>query len=272
MAADTHVNIAKLGKNGGGSQPTNIISSENSIDVESITRGYDINVSSELIDKINGKQDIPNAGGLLTSGIEAHYMGINLSSYPTICIDAQVGTYVPIFEIDAFNNGKSQLSFEIISREDSAGYYSKFIFVSIGDSYLFIRTDYYNRQLTGTSKFDRDAIVVVKKNRKYLICKKVINSGFDCFITNDIYRDLNAYCRIYCYTSVEAIPDPTRIRRASPMTTYEGLDIATSGVQPTDLERLAQNVAYDDTTTQTGITNVQAALENIFTRLNTAGI
>ena len=274
MGAETHIDIRRLQEGGDTPSSVDIYSSDQSVDVTKVNEGeYNLKVSQDIIDALNSKQDIPIAGGLQTNGIEARYMGVNLSGYPNIMISAPVGSYVPLFEIDAYNNGKSQLSFEIISREDSAGYYSRFVFVSRANSHLFMRLDFYNKYLGGTQgAFDQNAIVLVVSGSKYLICKKVLSPNFDCCVISDIYRDQDVYCHIYKYQSVIVQSTDPYLRRAEAMTTWRGLNIETNGEQPVDLQRLSENTIYDDTTTQVGVTNVQDALENIFTRLSAANI
>lgn len=272
MGAETNIDIRSFEENGGSMSDYTLESSDNTIDVQTTETGHDIKVAQNIIDTLNNKQDIPIAGGLRTNGIEARYFGINLSGYPDTCITGvHINDYIPLFEIYAFNGGKSQLSFELISREDSAGYYSKFFFASRGTSFIFIRTDYYNKPViaSGEGYFDKNAIVVVQDSDRYLICKKTLKTDFDAYIVNDFYRDSSSYCKIQRYTTFTEshFTDPD-IKRASAMTMWRNKIIADTCVQPIELESDSVNVTYDNTSSQASATNVQDALDDLYQKYN----
>lgn len=273
MGAETNIDIRRFQEGGDTPSSVDIYSSDQSVDVTEVNEGeYDLKVSQDIIDLINSKQDAPNAGGLRTDGIESLWFGINISGYPDTAITGvHAGDYIPLFEINAFNAGKAQLGFEIISREDTAGYYSKFFFVARGNNFLFLRTDYYNKPVisSGVGYFAPDAIVIVQDGQRYLICKKTLQTGFDAFIVNQLYRDSESYSITKRYTTftTERYLDPN-IVRASAMTTWRNKIIASSGMQPQELDSNSINVNYDNTLSQATATNVQAALDDLYAKYN----
>lgn len=63
--------------------------------------------------------------GLITSGLSAHYFGVN--HFTSGLIHVTDGQYIPLIQSIGINLGKIQIIFEVIGREDSGTYYAKYL-------------------------------------------------------------------------------------------------------------------------------------------------
>lgn len=194
----------------GGSQPQTLTSPDGSIDVENIVGGHEIKVSGSIIEKINSKQDKADNASLYVSGLQSQYFWVNYphsstspaSNYKDFRSEVIDGVatpvkYIPIVDINSINLGKAQLSFEVFSREDSFGYYAKYLFASrynMGGNYALQCCCYVNNE---RGYFTKDSIVVCPwntgHNAHYTIFKRVESSGFDFFLINVLTMDKSNY-------------------------------------------------------------------------------
>lgn len=179
-------------KNNGGASGTdsNIIveSQDNSIEVNEIEGGYNVEVGEEIKELINSKQDIIKVGGIQSTAIYSMSFDVNYS------FSATVGEYMPLLYIESINLGKSQFEFEVFSREDSTLYYGRYIFSSFGDNFRFAMLEYLNDGIKNSRYFKRDSIVCVPIGyRNFLICKKIEVISYDFFYFNILMQDIG-YC------------------------------------------------------------------------------
>lgn len=200
----------KYNRGGGSIGDYSLTSPNNTIQVVDVENGHEIEVSQELINTINSKQDKMENGSIYVSGLQSQYFWVNyprLSSRPTQnfkdfradIIDG-VSTpvkYIPIVDIHSINLGKAQLSFEVFSREDSFGYYAKYLFASrhnLGGNYALQCCCYVNNN---RGYFTKDSIVVCPwntgENAHYTIFKRVEDSNNDFFLVNVLTMDKENY-------------------------------------------------------------------------------
>lgn len=243
-----------------GSSPSNAqyYSPKNTIDIS--VDDYNqptLDLSEDLLNeiaKIDEKQNIVVSSGLYLSGIRAQWFGVNYNGFM-----ADQDTYVPICYIESNNLGKAQACFEIISREDSHGYYAKYMFssryVSATGNFSFLGC---NLMLSpnGAQWFDDTSIVVLPveegaivnghRRSKYMIMKKVkYATRFsvdhyvyfpDFFIVNVLFEDAPNYSTVKWFTTVQGASDShlNRFQEGNiGLTTYNDINIAANAVVAT---------------------------------------
>lgn len=181
--------MAIWGNNQVGEKNTLVESQDESISVENIAGGYNIQVGETIKELINSKQDIIKVGGIQSTSIYSMYFDVKYNGF-----SATVGEYVPLLYIESINLGKSQFEFEIFSREDSTMYYGRYIFSSFGDNIRFAMLEYLEDGIKHTGYFKQDSVVCVPTGyRNWLICKKVEINDFDFFYCNILMQDIS-YC------------------------------------------------------------------------------
>lgn len=234
-----------------------ISSSNNSVLIENNNNNYDIkadlrsdDTSLTVIQKtdsvtnkeyFNLQKSPVEAQSLITNGIKATGF---YSNYPLTAgvkkWATSVNAYIPLFEIDSTNIGKSSLIFEVIGREDNFGYYAKYYFSSrrssIGSGLPAgsSGTQYVENGETKTHPiqyyfmgncamvaperstiFDVSDIVVVECGHTsghsiYRIYRKVRSGLMDFFAVNVLCHDTPTYCNIkfyYCGAKVNSYND-----------------------------------------------------------------
>lgn len=182
--------MVEFKNNGNSNSNSNIIveSQDESIEVNEIDRGYNIQVSEQIKELINSKQDIIKVGGIQSTAIYSMSFDVNYT------FSATVGEYMPLLYIESINLGKSQFEFEVFSREDSTLYYGRYIFSSFGDDFRFAMLEYLSDGIKSSEYLKKDSVVCVPIGyRNFLICKKVERSGFDFFFCNILMQDIS-YC------------------------------------------------------------------------------
>jgi len=180
--------MAIWGNNKGGEKKTLVESQDDSISVENIVGGYNIQVGEAIKELINSKQDIIKVGGIQSTAIYSMSFDVNYS------FSATVGEYMPLLYIESINLGKSQFEFEVFSREDSTLYYGRYIFSSFGDNFRFAMLEYLNDGINNSGYFKKDSIVCVPVGyRNFLICKKIEVISYDFFYCNILMQDIG-YC------------------------------------------------------------------------------
>lgn len=180
-------------KNNGGANgaDSNIIveSQDNSIEVNEIEGGYNVEVGEEIKELINSKQDIIKVAGIQSTSIYSMSFDVKYNGFRAI-----VGEYVPLLYIESINLGKSQFEFEVFSREDSTLYYGRYIFSSFGDNFRFYMLEYVNDGINHADYLKKDSVVCVPVGyRNFLICKKIEVNDFDFFFFNILMQDIS-YC------------------------------------------------------------------------------
>ncbi len=177
-------------KNIGNGADSNIIveSQDNSIEVNKVDGGYNIEVGEQIKELINSKQDIINVAGIQSTAIYSMSFDVNYS------FDATIGEYIPLLYIESINLGKSQFEFEVFSREDTSLYYGRFIFASFGDNFKFAMLEYVSDPVKNLESLKKDSVVCVPVGyRNWLICKKIEVQYFDFFYCNILMQD-TGYC------------------------------------------------------------------------------
>lgn len=216
---------------GGGEKKTLVESQDESISVENIAGGYNIQVGETIKELINSKQDIIKVGGIQSTSIYSMSFDVRYNGFSAI-----VGEYVPLLYIESINLGKSQFEFEVFSREDSTLYYARYIFSSFGDNFRFYMLEYVNDGINHTDYLKKDSVVCVPIGyRNFLICKKIEVDDFDFFYCNILMQDIG-YCistkyysrwmqDYYINTSYQKF---VQIRES--ISTYLGVNIAENAV------------------------------------------
>lgn len=180
--------MAIWGNNQGGEKNTLVESQDDSISVENIAGGYNIQVGETIKELINSKQDIINVSGIQSTAIYSMSFDVKYS------FSATVGEYMPLLYIESIDLGKSQFEFEVFSREDSTLYYGRYIFSSFGDNFRFYMLEYVNDGIKHENYLKKDSVVCVPIGyRNFLICKKIEVNDFDFFFCNILMQDI-AYC------------------------------------------------------------------------------
>jgi hypothetical protein len=185
---------------------------------DSENNSYDLAVAESIRNEIRNKQNINIGAGLIMSGIRCQYFCVNYhlqSNGTTVSNYTAAGnSYVPICDIVTTNIGKSQVCFEVISREDTFGYTAKYFFASkwLGSTspdpnFVFMGCNYMNSPRTELY-FDQDSLVVVPfaqgTTSYYRIYKKNhVNGAYDFFLINVLFEDVPTYATIKWYTNVQ---------------------------------------------------------------------
>lgn len=181
--------MAIWGNNKGGEKYTLVESQDDSISVENIVGGYNIQVGEAIKELINSKQDIIKVGGIQSTAIYSMSFDVKYNGF-----NATVGEYVPLLYIESINLGKSQFEFEVFSREDSSLYYGRYIFSSFGDNFRFAMLEYLNDGIKHADYLKKDSVVCVPVGyRNFLICKKIEVNDYDFFFCNILMQDIS-YC------------------------------------------------------------------------------
>lgn len=110
-------------------------------------------------------------------------------------VEVDLGNYVPLYYIKAWNLGKSVVVFDYISTSDAYGTFAKYAFVSRGNDAKLLMLDYV--EANDTDHFDTDSIVAMKAqsisgdgsgNQNWLILKKIKGNN-DMWNIIDYYTD-----------------------------------------------------------------------------------
>lgn len=183
---------------GGGGQKQTLTSPNQTIDVQVTNTGHTVDVSSELLDTINNKQDKIIVSGMQTNALLSLSF-LERNGEPS-GIPRTLGHYIPLLEIQSYNIGKSQFEFSIFSREDSMNYYGRYLFTSWAGSSKFELIDYCNDNSNGV--FNSQNIIAFKiynssNYTRYLICKKIISTSgiLDAYFLNILNQDTG-----FCYS------------------------------------------------------------------------
>lgn len=183
--------MVEFKNNSGNGADSNIIveSQDNSIKVNEIEGGYNVEVGEEIKELINSKQDIIKVAGIQSTAIYSMSFDVKYNGF-----SATVGEYIPLLYIESINLGKSQFEFEVFSREDSTLYYGRYIFASFGDNFRLEMLEYVNDGIKNSGYFKKDSVVCVPIGyRNFLICKKVEVNSLDFFFFNILMQDIS-YC------------------------------------------------------------------------------
>lgn len=187
--------------NRGGMVDYTLTSPDESIKVTEITNGHEIEVSERLKETINNKQDKMIVGGYQTNAIYS----MSLIERDGAGIPRTIGHYVPLLEIQSFNNSKSQFEFSIFSREDSMNYYARYLFTtstSLAPKFELLDycLDQNSNMIPPTFRFD--SIVAFKiynsgSYSRFLICKEIISDAgvLDAYYFNILSQDIG-----FCYS------------------------------------------------------------------------
>lgn len=110
-------------------------------------------------------------------------------------VEVDLGNYVPLYYIKAWNLGKSIVVFDYVSTSDAYGTFAKYAFVSRGNDAKLLMLDY--AEANDTDHFDTDSIVAMKAqsisgdgsgNQNWLILKKIKGNN-DMWNIIDYYTD-----------------------------------------------------------------------------------
>lgn len=193
----------KYYRGGGSMDDYSLTSPNNTIQVVDVKNGHEIEVDPQLMETINNKQDKMVVGGFQTNAI---YSMSFIERDGGGGIPREVGHYVPLLEIQSFNNSKSQFEFSIFSREDSMNYYGRYLFsTSTSLQPKFELLDYcvdQNKNQIITDTYKWDSIVAFKiynsaKYSRFLICKKIrsTDGNLDAYFFNILSQDIG-----FCYS------------------------------------------------------------------------
>lgn len=196
------------------------------------------------------KREKAVANSLETYGLEAHGFILGWSAANSSIDNPVVGEFVPLYRVKSVNNGKAQVGFTVVSRDNSKGVYkASYYFSSLGDNRVdIIMTHYANHN--ADSYFSRDCIGFVPiANREWLIVRKVLTSAEDYMVVTDDMKDKNGgYAIISCFTDNkydsekqnEADGSNRVILIDSTFSEYEGVNLAENFVPCIDCTGVAE--------------------------------
>ena len=196
------------------------------------------------------KREKAVANWLETYGLEAHGFIIGWRNSTSSIDNPVVGEFVPLYRVKSVNNGKAQVGFTVVSRDNSKGVYkASYYFSSLGNNRVDIIMTHYANHNVG-SYFSRDCIGFVPiANREWLIVRKVLTSEEDYMVVTDDMKDKHGgYAIISCFTDNKADSEKQNeadglnrvILIDSTFSEYEGVNLAENFVPCIDCTGVAK--------------------------------